>query len=202
MESEPMLTPREKSPLSGKFSSEDPTHQAGQWAQHTTNQLFLPPSGPLRTKVLSLFNYGTKERQQVCKFYNWWHTATLNAQVITEKQHIPHMTRHCEEGSGLPCLGHWHQHHSPTGILPPPHCYSPLKHDRLHSEQGYTFQHTEVNSHDSKTVKLHWEPCLYMPRIWKRGFLIVWDPVSVLTASKFKLSGFKSSTHKRQTQIN
>ena len=45
MESEPMLTPREKSPLPENFYPEDqPTmlHHAGQWAQNTTNELFQP----------------------------------------------------------------------------------------------------------------------------------------------------------------
>ena len=48
MESEPMLTPREQSPLREKKSPQrrkEPTtlHQAGQRAQHTTNELFRPP---------------------------------------------------------------------------------------------------------------------------------------------------------------
>ena len=47
MESELMLSPREKSPLSKKKSPQrriEPTilHLAGQWAQHTTNELFQP----------------------------------------------------------------------------------------------------------------------------------------------------------------
>ena len=43
MKSEPMLTPREKSLLAEEFSSEeDGTHQAGQRAQHTTNELLGP----------------------------------------------------------------------------------------------------------------------------------------------------------------
>ena len=48
MESEPRLTPREKSPLPEKNLKRriEPTtlHQAGQRAQHTTNELFGPLS--------------------------------------------------------------------------------------------------------------------------------------------------------------
>ena len=48
MESEPMLTSKQKSPLPERNSpqgSMEPTtlHQAGQRAQHTTNELFRPP---------------------------------------------------------------------------------------------------------------------------------------------------------------
>ena len=48
MESEPMLTPREKSPLPEKnypLRRIEPTtlHHAGQRAQHTVNELFRPP---------------------------------------------------------------------------------------------------------------------------------------------------------------
>ena len=48
IESEPMLTPREKSPPPDKKSSQrsiEPTtlHQAGQRAQHTTNEIFRSP---------------------------------------------------------------------------------------------------------------------------------------------------------------
>ena len=55
-ESEPMLTPREKSPLPEKFSSEgDRTHdadQAGQRAQHTTNELLpTPPPHPFKKET-------------------------------------------------------------------------------------------------------------------------------------------------------
>ena len=47
MDSEPMLTPREKSSLTKQKSPQrkiEPTtlHQAGQRAQHTTNELFQP----------------------------------------------------------------------------------------------------------------------------------------------------------------
>ena len=46
MVAEPMLTPREKSPLPEKKSPRriEPTtlHQAGQQAQHTANELFWP----------------------------------------------------------------------------------------------------------------------------------------------------------------
>ena len=60
MESEPMFTPKEKSlsPEKKKFSPEEDRthehqargswHQAGQRAQHTTNELFWPPDQTLK----------------------------------------------------------------------------------------------------------------------------------------------------------
>ena len=63
MESEPKLTPREKSPLPEKSSpEEDRTHNtAGQWAQHTTNELF-------RTQLVWLYSViNTQDRKQKVK---------------------------------------------------------------------------------------------------------------------------------------
>ena len=48
-ESQLMLTPREKSPYRKNCPQRrirlTTLHQAGQWAQHTTNELFQPPTG-------------------------------------------------------------------------------------------------------------------------------------------------------------
>ena len=56
MESEPMLTPREKSPLPEKFSPEEDwthvLHQAGQRAQHTTNWAITAPKNQYSTMLL------------------------------------------------------------------------------------------------------------------------------------------------------
>ena len=72
MESEPMLTTREKCPLLDKFSSEeDRTHDTAssrtQRAQHTTKELFRPHTGDWGKKKKETYAGGYPARQVALK---------------------------------------------------------------------------------------------------------------------------------------
>ena len=81
MESEPMLTSREKSPLPKKNVPQrriEPMtlHQAGQQAQHTTNELFRPPLTYSQVPI-------HLNRLVVCTYsFSWFYTVGLSLTYI------------------------------------------------------------------------------------------------------------------------
>ena len=74
MESEPMLTPGEKSPLLGAQRRVEPAmlHHPGQWAQHITELLLLP--GKLsKTHILAL----CRHNKVSILWWHYWHIPSL-----------------------------------------------------------------------------------------------------------------------------